>query len=167
MFYKEHSYSVWICKMYLQSVLSYDNSSDTKLEAKWPEFIEVKGLHKFIEWILDVKDRSYPSSTFLICIQFLPLCTRLTRCGIQTNGSESCSHVRSTSPSIMICDGLVFFLFFVSSFFSPSTETSEEPLVDLSDVLNTDADILGMLGKPSSDSGASYISQAVTVARIL
>ncbi|XP_041659164.1 histone-lysine N-methyltransferase 2C isoform X2 [Cheilinus undulatus] len=31
-------------------------------------------------------------------------------------------------------------------------QTSEEPLVDLSDVLNTDADILGMLGKPSSDS---------------
>lgn len=45
----------------------------------------------------------------------------------------------------------------------PSTETAEEPLVDLSDVLNTDADILGMLGKPSSDSGASYISQEVTV----
>lgn len=42
--------------------------------------------------------------------------------------------------------------------FSPSTETSEEPLVDLSDVLNTDADILGMLGKPSSDSGASHVS---------
>lgn len=54
----------------------------------------------------------------------------------------------------MIYDSLVF-LFFVSSFFSPSTETSEEPLVDLSDVLNTDADILGMLGKPSNDSGAS------------
>lgn len=48
-----------------------------------------------------------------------------------------------------------FLSFFVSSFFPPpSTETSEEPLVDLSDVLNTDADILGMLGKPSSDSGA-------------
>ncbi|XP_073347708.1 histone-lysine N-methyltransferase 2C isoform X3 [Pagrus major] len=31
-------------------------------------------------------------------------------------------------------------------------QTSEEPLVDLSDVLNTDADILGMLGKPSGDS---------------
>ncbi|XP_051258950.1 histone-lysine N-methyltransferase 2C isoform X5 [Dicentrarchus labrax] len=31
-------------------------------------------------------------------------------------------------------------------------QTSEEPLVDLSDVLNSDADILGMLGKPSSDS---------------
>lgn len=59
----------------------------------------------------------------------------------------------------MICDSLVFFLsFFCFLFFSPSTEASEEPLVDLSDVLNTDADILGMLGKPSSDSGASYIS---------
>ncbi|XP_038573921.1 histone-lysine N-methyltransferase 2C isoform X5 [Micropterus salmoides] len=33
-----------------------------------------------------------------------------------------------------------------------AAQTSEEPLVDLSDVLNTDADILGMLGKPSSDS---------------
>ncbi|KAM3604228.1 uncharacterized protein V6R79_008192 [Siganus canaliculatus] len=31
-------------------------------------------------------------------------------------------------------------------------QSSEEPLVDLSDVLNTDADILGMLGKPASDS---------------
>lgn len=62
--------------------------------------------------------------------------------------------ISSTSSSIMIYDSLVF-LFFVSSFFSPSTETSEEPLVDLSDVLNTDADILGMLGKPSNDSGAS------------
>lgn len=57
----------------------------------------------------------------------------------------------------MICDILVFFLFcFI--FVSPSTETSEEPLVDLSDVLNTDADILGILGKPSSDSGASHVS---------
>uniref|UniRef100_UPI003AAECAA4 histone-lysine N-methyltransferase 2C isoform X1 n=1 Tax=Centroberyx gerrardi TaxID=166262 RepID=UPI003AAECAA4 len=35
-------------------------------------------------------------------------------------------------------------------------QTSEEPLVDLSDVLNTDADILGMLGKPSSDSGLDF-----------
>lgn len=50
------------------------------------------------------------------------------------------------------------FFFFCFLFFCPSTEASEEPLVDLSDVLNTDADILGMLGKPSSDSGASYIS---------
>lgn len=58
----------------------------------------------------------------------------------------------------MICDGLVFLSFFVPFFPPPSTETSEEPLVDLSDVLNTDADILGMLGKPSSDSGASYKS---------
>lgn len=57
----------------------------------------------------------------------------------------------------MICDSLVFFLFFFVFFLCPSTEASEEPLVDLSDVLNTDADILGMLGKPSSDSGASYI----------
>uniref|UniRef100_A0AAQ5ZWI3 [histone H3]-lysine(4) N-methyltransferase n=1 Tax=Amphiprion ocellaris TaxID=80972 RepID=A0AAQ5ZWI3_AMPOC len=31
-----------------------------------------------------------------------------------------------------------------------AAQTSEEPLVDLSDVLNTDADILGMLGKPST-----------------
>uniref|UniRef100_H3DCP4 [histone H3]-lysine(4) N-methyltransferase n=1 Tax=Tetraodon nigroviridis TaxID=99883 RepID=H3DCP4_TETNG len=31
-------------------------------------------------------------------------------------------------------------------------QPSEEPLVDLSDVLNTDPDILGMLGKPSGDS---------------
>ena len=36
------------------------------------------------------------------------------------------------------------------------TETCEEPLVDLCEVLNTDADILGMLGKPSIDSGASH-----------
>lgn len=43
-----------------------------------------------------------------------------------------------------------FFCFISSS----STEPSEEPLVDLSDVLNTDPDILGMLGKPSGDSGA-------------
>ncbi|KAM8728163.1 histone-lysine N-methyltransferase 2C isoform 1-T1 [Acanthopagrus schlegelii] len=35
-------------------------------------------------------------------------------------------------------------------------QTSEEPLVDLSDVLNTDADILGMLGKPSGDSGLDF-----------
>lgn len=65
----------------------------------------------------------------------------------------------------MVCDPLVFFLFCFFLFF-PFTETSEEPLVDLSDVLNTDADILGMLGKPSSDSGASYISQMVTATRI-
>ncbi|XP_030016154.1 histone-lysine N-methyltransferase 2C isoform X2 [Sphaeramia orbicularis] len=38
----------------------------------------------------------------------------------------------------------------------PAAQTSEEPLVDLSDVLNTDADILGMLGKPSSDSGLDF-----------
>ncbi|XP_035994099.1 histone-lysine N-methyltransferase 2C isoform X7 [Fundulus heteroclitus] len=31
-------------------------------------------------------------------------------------------------------------------------QTTEEPLVDLADVLNTGADILGVLGKPSSDS---------------
>ncbi|XP_072219663.1 histone-lysine N-methyltransferase 2C isoform X2 [Leuresthes tenuis] len=37
-----------------------------------------------------------------------------------------------------------------------AAQTSEEPLVDLSDVLNTDADILGMLGKPSSDSGLDF-----------
>ncbi|XP_019734515.1 histone-lysine N-methyltransferase 2C isoform X5 [Hippocampus comes] len=37
-------------------------------------------------------------------------------------------------------------------------QTSEEPLVDLSDVLNTDADILGMLGKPSGDSGLDFCS---------
>ncbi|XP_068197773.1 histone-lysine N-methyltransferase 2C [Antennarius striatus] len=35
-------------------------------------------------------------------------------------------------------------------------QASEEPLVDLSDVLNTDADILGMLGKPSNDSGLDF-----------
>ncbi|XP_047187758.1 histone-lysine N-methyltransferase 2C isoform X3 [Scophthalmus maximus] len=35
-------------------------------------------------------------------------------------------------------------------------QSSEEPLVDLSDVLNTDADILGMLGKPSNDSGLDF-----------
>lgn len=62
-------------------------------------------------------------------------------------------------------DCLVFFLFLFLPF-SPFTEASEEPLVDLSDVLNTDADIFGMLGKPSSDTGASYISQAVTAARV-
>ncbi|XP_034744786.1 histone-lysine N-methyltransferase 2C isoform X6 [Etheostoma cragini] len=37
-----------------------------------------------------------------------------------------------------------------------AAQTSEDPLVDLSDVLNTDADILGMLGKPSSDSGLDF-----------
>ncbi|XP_026230304.1 LOW QUALITY PROTEIN: histone-lysine N-methyltransferase 2C [Anabas testudineus] len=37
-----------------------------------------------------------------------------------------------------------------------AAHTSEEPLVDLSDVLNTDADILGMLEKPSSDSGLDF-----------
>ncbi|XP_072297616.1 histone-lysine N-methyltransferase 2C isoform X2 [Eucyclogobius newberryi] len=37
-----------------------------------------------------------------------------------------------------------------------ATEASEEPLVDLSDVLNSDADILGMLGKTSSDSGLDF-----------
>ncbi|XP_061588310.1 histone-lysine N-methyltransferase 2C isoform X1 [Cololabis saira] len=37
-----------------------------------------------------------------------------------------------------------------------AAQTSEEPLVDLSDVLNTDADILGVLGKPSSDSGLDF-----------
>lgn len=73
------------------------------------------------------------------------------------NGSKSFFNVHSTSPSVMICDSLVFsFVFFLFCLFlpSPSTEASEEPLVDLSDVLNTDADILGMLEKPSSDSGA-------------
>ncbi|TNN45798.1 Histone-lysine N-methyltransferase 2C [Liparis tanakae] len=37
-----------------------------------------------------------------------------------------------------------------------AAQTSEEPLVDLSDVLNTDADILGMLGKQGSDSGLDF-----------
>ncbi|XP_033960540.1 histone-lysine N-methyltransferase 2C isoform X2 [Pseudochaenichthys georgianus] len=37
-----------------------------------------------------------------------------------------------------------------------AAQTSEEPLVDLSDVLNSDADILGMLGKSSSDSGLDF-----------
>ncbi|KAG7526834.1 histone-lysine N-methyltransferase 2C-like isoform X3 [Solea senegalensis] len=37
-----------------------------------------------------------------------------------------------------------------------AAQTSEEPLVDLSDVLNTDADILGMLGKSSNDSGLDF-----------
>uniref|UniRef100_A0AAV2JQ26 [Histone H3]-lysine(4) N-trimethyltransferase n=1 Tax=Knipowitschia caucasica TaxID=637954 RepID=A0AAV2JQ26_KNICA len=41
---------------------------------------------------------------------------------------------------------------------SRDTEASEEPLVDLSDVLNSDADILGMLGKTSSDSGLDFCS---------
>ncbi|KAM4728821.1 histone-lysine N-methyltransferase 2C isoform 1-T1 [Anableps anableps] len=35
-------------------------------------------------------------------------------------------------------------------------QTTEEPLVDLADVLNTGADILGVLGKPSSDSGLDF-----------
>lgn len=52
----------------------------------------------------------------------------------------------------------VWFSSFFCFLISPSTEASDEPLVDLSDVLNTDADILGMLGKPSSDSGALYVS---------
>ncbi|XP_055007326.1 histone-lysine N-methyltransferase 2C isoform X1 [Boleophthalmus pectinirostris] len=39
-----------------------------------------------------------------------------------------------------------------------AAEASEEPLVDLSDVLNSDADILGMLGKTSSDSGLDFCS---------
>ena len=34
-----------------------------------------------------------------------------------------------------------------------STETSEEPLVDLSDVLSSDTDLLGMLGKSATDHG--------------
>ena len=57
---------------------------------------------------------------------------------------------------VMIFDGdyLPFFSF-VCFLFSMCTETCEEPLVDLCEVLNTDADILGMLGKPSVDSGAS------------
>lgn len=50
------------------------------------------------------------------------------------------------------------FSFFFPFYSSSSTEPSEEPLVDLSDVLNTDPDILGMLGKPSGDSGAWYVS---------
>ncbi|KAF7661140.1 hypothetical protein LDENG_00268400, partial [Lucifuga dentata] len=37
-----------------------------------------------------------------------------------------------------------------------ATQASEEPLVDLSDVLNSDADIFGMLGKPSGDSGLDF-----------
>ncbi|XP_062260006.1 histone-lysine N-methyltransferase 2C isoform X1 [Platichthys flesus] len=37
-----------------------------------------------------------------------------------------------------------------------SADSSEEPLVDLSDVLNTDADIFGMFGKPSNDSGLDF-----------
>ncbi|XP_076001014.1 histone-lysine N-methyltransferase 2C isoform X3 [Genypterus blacodes] len=37
-----------------------------------------------------------------------------------------------------------------------AAQASEEPLVDLADVLNTDADILGMLGKPSRDSGLDF-----------
>lgn len=57
--------------------------------------------------------------------------------------------------------GFPFFPPFIS--FPSSAETTEEPLVDLADVLNTGADILGVLGKPSGDSGASNISQAVTV----
>lgn len=56
---------------------------------------------------------------------------------------------------------LVFCLFLFLPF-PPFADSSEEPLVDLSDVLNTDADILGMLGKPSSDTGASCFSQALT-----
>ncbi|XP_043990219.1 histone-lysine N-methyltransferase 2C isoform X1 [Gambusia affinis] len=35
-------------------------------------------------------------------------------------------------------------------------QTTEEPLVDLADVLNTGADILGVLGKPSGDSGLDF-----------
>lgn len=57
----------------------------------------------------------------------------------------------------------VLFSFFSFISIPSSTETTEEPLVDLADVLNSGADILGVLGKPSSDSGASKISQAATV----
>ncbi|KAM8839649.1 histone-lysine N-methyltransferase 2C isoform 3-T3 [Synchiropus picturatus] len=39
-----------------------------------------------------------------------------------------------------------------------TAQPSEEPLVDLADVLNNDADILGMLGKPCSDSGLDFCS---------
>lgn len=61
-----------------------------------------------------------------------------------------------SSSSFIICDTLVF-LFFPFISFPSSAETTEEPLVDLADVLNTGADILGVLGKPSGDSGASNI----------
>ncbi|XP_037837713.1 histone-lysine N-methyltransferase 2C isoform X3 [Kryptolebias marmoratus] len=37
-----------------------------------------------------------------------------------------------------------------------AAQPTEEPLVDLSDVLNSGADILGVLGKPSSDSGLDF-----------
>ncbi|XP_028327720.1 histone-lysine N-methyltransferase 2C isoform X3 [Gouania willdenowi] len=39
-----------------------------------------------------------------------------------------------------------------------AAQPCEEPLVDLCDVLNTDADILGMLGKASSESGLDFCS---------
>uniref|UniRef100_A0A4W5P261 Uncharacterized protein n=1 Tax=Hucho hucho TaxID=62062 RepID=A0A4W5P261_9TELE len=45
----------------------------------------------------------------------------------------------------------------------PGPQPSEEPLMDLSEVLNTDADLLGMLGKQTGDSGMSLISEAVIV----
>lgn len=89
-----------------------------------------------------------------------------SKCGIHTG--LQITHVHSSS--FIICDNLVFFFsfsFFVSRPFLPFTEPTEEPLVDLSDVLNSGADILGVLGKPSSDSGASYISQAITVAECI
>ncbi|XP_070989710.1 histone-lysine N-methyltransferase 2C-like isoform X2 [Oncorhynchus clarkii lewisi] len=38
----------------------------------------------------------------------------------------------------------------------PGPQPSEEPLVDLSEVLNTDADLLGMLGKQTGDSGLDF-----------
>lgn len=72
-------------------------------------------------------------------------------------GTDARTH--HTHLSIGPCHGFWLSCLHVFS----STEPSEEPLVDLSEVLNTDADLLRMLGKQTGDSGMSLISEAVIV----
>ncbi|RVE61909.1 hypothetical protein OJAV_G00175270 [Oryzias javanicus] len=65
------------------------------------------------------------------------------------------------TPNTSILDSSSVLNFSASSIPSRSgatAETSDEPLVDLADVLNSDADILGMLGKSSSESGLDFCS---------
>ncbi|XP_049888933.1 histone-lysine N-methyltransferase 2C isoform X5 [Epinephelus moara] len=73
---------------------------------------------------------------------------------------EGQSHVERKHPTTSFLDPSSDPLLSASATSLPTrpsaAQTSEEPLVDLSDVLNTDADILGMLGKPSSDSGLDF-----------
>nr|XP_019959050.1 PREDICTED: histone-lysine N-methyltransferase 2C isoform X3 [Paralichthys olivaceus] len=75
---------------------------------------------------------------------------------------EGQSHVERKHPATGFLDPSSYTVHSASATSLPArptaTQTSEEPLVDLSDVLNTDADILGMLGKPSNDSGLDFCS---------